>query len=63
MKCSGCKRRYSAAGSQPWPGGSSAPGVFFIAGRAAALRRLRSPGLLGVRKDVMSTTRVYRFAL
>ena len=30
MKCSSCRKPYSAAISQPAPGGSSAPGVFFI---------------------------------
>ena len=31
MRCSSCKKAYSAADNQPWPGGSSAPGAFFIA--------------------------------
>lgn len=30
MKCKSCGKTYSAAISQPAPGGSSAPGVFFI---------------------------------
>jgi hypothetical protein len=30
MKCKSCGKRYSAADGQPAPGGSSAPGVFFI---------------------------------
>lgn len=30
MKCKSCGNIYSAAISQPSPGGSSAPGVFFI---------------------------------
>ncbi len=36
MRCSSCRKRYSAAISQPWPGGSSAPGEFFIATLFAA---------------------------
>ena len=30
MKCISCSKSYSAAISQPSPGGSTAPGVFFI---------------------------------
>lgn len=30
MKCKSCGKRYAANISQPAPGGSSAPGVFFI---------------------------------
>jgi hypothetical protein len=30
MKCKSCGKRYSASIGQPAPGGSSAPGVFFI---------------------------------
>jgi hypothetical protein len=30
MKCKNCGKRYPADISQPAPGGSSAPGVFFI---------------------------------
>ena len=31
MRCRHCGKRYSAADSQPAPGGSSAPGEFFFA--------------------------------
>jgi hypothetical protein len=37
MRCRHCKRWYSAADGQPAPGGSSAPGVFFVLGAAGWL--------------------------
>ena len=31
MRCTQCQHRFSAAATQPAPGGSSAPGIFLIA--------------------------------
>jgi len=34
MRCSSCRSKFSAAWTQPAPGGSSPPGIFLIAGIA-----------------------------
>ena len=47
MRCRHCKQRYSAACRQPSPGGSSAPGVFFVLAGAAVAAAVGSWLALG----------------